>query len=794
MRPIYKRVLALLLCAATVLPLAAQPARASQFWDINDAQTSLAADVLSALGVVGGTGDGGFSPDGHLTRAQLCKMAVEVMGQGEKAKAQTYRTIFKDMKGGHWASGYVNLAATTEIPAGSGSRLMLGLGDGNFGPDREVTYQEAITLVLRLLGYSEEANKAWPFSALETAGQLGLDRDFEVEVPSAPITRGQTAQLFYRLLSTPPKGEGRPFADSLGTLEDDAILLATDATINGQSGWVVTARGGATSTYRRAAPMDTSLLGLRGSALLDEEGRFVTLLPDESSYITAAVSRKQGYYLHLAGHGRYTLSGDTPVYTGSAADAVVTTYQDYMADLRNGDMVTVYLDEGGKVAGLFRSEASAETRCVVVRSTTATSGMFRSLMGEEKNYTIRKNGAEIPMSGIRQYDVVTYDPVSKVLEVCDAKLACVYENAVPSPGSPNEVIAAGGNHFSVLADAIDDFTGRKLGQHITLLFTANGMVAGLMPGVTDASTSNALGIINKDGNFELLNCRLTLTESVPTQSYNLGSIWNICSTHRGELTLQSNGVYSGGYLFNPKDMTLGGRKVSAAVQVFERGPDGNLVARDVSSLSVSSHAAYYHRNSAGEVDMIILGGGEGDALLYGRIDMLNGYEVSNLPLGSNTWYRSSVRKAWINGEEYPVLNNQPLASGYCAITMFGDMVASVSYLKKIENVASSAFYSKDGGIYVRTEDGTVYEVDEDVKCFNIAASYTPPNSYYPPWMDLPWNNNEWRGTWNWDSYEWFPNAPVIEKFRTLNQCRNFSDTLTIYIDSVEQKVRVVEAL
>lgn len=793
MRPIYKRALALVLALATVLTLAA-PGYAGQFWDINDAQTSLAADVLSALGVVGGTGGGGFSPDGHLTRAQLCKMAVEVMGQGEKAKAQAYRTIFKDMKGGHWASGYVNLAATTEIPAGSGARLMLGLGDGNFGPDREVTYQEAVTLVLRLLGYSEEANKVWPLSALETASQLGLDRDFEVEAPSAPITRGQTAQLFYRLLSTPSKGEDQPFAHKLGRLEDDSILLATDATVNGQSGWVVTARDGATFSYRRAAPLDTSLLGLRGSALLDEEGRFVTLLPDESSYITAAVSRKQGYYLHLAGHGRYTLSGSTPVYTGSAADAVVTTYQDYMADLLTGDMVTVYLDEGGKVAGLFRSEASAETRFVVVRSTTASAGMFRSLMGEEKNYTIRKNGAEISMSGIRQYDVVTYDPVSKVLEVCDAKLACVYENAVPSPGSPNEVIAAGGNHFSVLADAIDDFTGRKLGQHITLLFTANGMVAGLLPGVTDASSSNALGIVNKDGNFELLNCRLTLTQNIPTQSYNRGSIWNICSTHRGELSLQSTGVYSGGFVFNPKNMTLGGVKVSEGARVFEYGPDGNLIARELSELTVSATAAYYHRNSAGEVDMIILSSGLGNSTLYGRIDVLNGQKVTEI--GSNVWRRTRVQEVQINGEggEYEVLPGQSFASGYCSIAMFGNMVASVSYLKKIENVSSSAFYTKDGGTYVRTGDGTIYEVDEDVKCFNIAASYTPPNSFYPTWMDLPWQNDEWTGTWRWDSYEWFPNAPVIEKFRTLNQCRNFSDTLTIYIDNVEQKVRVVEAL
>ena len=795
MRRNCKRGLALLLCVVTVLSLAVLPGYAGQFHDIKDSQTSMAADVLSALGVVKGTGGGGFSPERHLTRAQLCKMAIEVLGMGEEAKAQAYRTIFKDMKGGHWASGYVNLAAVTEIPEGSKSRLMLGLGDGNFGPDREVTYQETVTLCLRILGYSEEANRAWPHSALEAASRLGLDEGVSVEVPSAPVTRGQTALLFYNLLTTPCKASGELFAkEKLGDIKDDAILLATDATINGKSGWVVTAKDGATTAYRSAAPVDTSMLGLRGSVLLDQEGRFVTMLPDASSYITAAVSRKQGSsYLHLAGKGRYTMSKDTPVYTG----AEITTYEEYMANLRTGDIVTLYLDGQGKVAGLYRAKETAESRFVVVRSASATSGMFRSLLGEEKDYTIRKNGVAISMSDIRQYDVVTYDPITKVLDVCDAKLACVYENAVPTPGSPNEIVAAGGNHFAVLADAIEDSPGRKLGEHITLLFTANGMVAGLMPGKTDISTSNALGFVNKDGHFELLNCRLTLTENIPSESYNRGSIWNLGSSSRGSLKLQSKGIYSGGFLFNPKTMTLGGVKVSPAAQVFERSPEGDLVARELSSLNVSYHADYYHRSSTGVVDMIILGTGRGGGKVYGRVDSVNTYTVS--PDGGG-YRRTVTTRTLLNGEDsnYTFANGLRISSGYCELTVSGGYITAVSYLKKIENVPSTAFFTEDGTTFVRVGQD-VYEVDKDVKCFNIAASYTEPGNNPPAWMDLPWDaegrlpGGE-KFEWIWDSTSWTPNAPEIKKFDTLSQCRNFADTLTIYLDNTEGKVRVVEAV
>jgi len=63
---------------------------------------------------------------------------------------------------------------------------------------------------------------------------------------------------------------------------------------------------------------------------------------------------------------------------------------------------------------------------------------------------------------------------------------------------------------------------------------------------------------------------------------------------------------------------------------------------------------------------------------------------------------------------------------------------------------------------------------------------------------LPWDaNGEWGekdSEWVWDSTSWRPNAPEIAKFDTLSQCRNFADTLTIYLDNTEGKVRVVEAV
>lgn len=805
MRPTkQKRALSLLLSLAAVLSLAVLPGHASGFLDVADTEVSRAAETLSALGVVGGTGEGQFSPDGHLTRAQLCKMAVEILGMGEQAQAQAYRTIFTDMGKSHWARGYVNLAAVTQVPEESGTRLMLGLGDGTFGPDREVTYQEVVTLALRILGYSAEANRAWPHSAIETAAQLGLDRDLAVEQPSNPITRGQTALLFYHLLSTPAKGSSEPYAAKLGTLVDSAILLTGDATINGRSGWVVVARGEGTESYQAAAPVDQSLLGKRGWVLLDKEGRFVTLLPDESSCVTAPVQRRQAYYLYLNGLGRYTLSENTAVYTGSSHDANVTTYKEYMSNLRTGDMVTLYLDEQGRVVGLYRAEPSLETHVVVVGSRGLNRDSLRALTGDERKYTIRKNGVAIYASDIKQYDVVTYDPVAKVVEVCDVRLSCIYENAFPSPSSPIRVTAAGGNQFSVMADAVGDFSGRKLGEPITLLFTSNGKVAGLLPkGVSDTS-STALGVL-VGNSFQLLGCDVTLKLSgrIPTDA-DKEDIFSAHSNQRGTLSLSKAGT-SVRAQFDAAKLSLGGMRVSSSVRVYERTISG-LLARSLSELPDSVTATQYHRDSSGAVDLIILEGYSGDGLNYGRIDVLVGYQIVQTSPGGTSADGSASKAKWVlqtvqqmvftgkdGSQTYPGSGHYN-GPGYGAIVEY-DGTFSISYLQAVKNVSSSAFYTRDGVTYVRTNSG-VYQVDEEVQCFNGAASFgaagTPPA--WVVWMMS--NDGYWEGSLPAGVPEgeiWYPNDPEVAKFSSLSECRNFADTVTIYIDTTGQRVRVVEA-
>lgn len=468
----FKRLSAALLSLAMVCALSMAPVQAGYFPDVTDPEVTRAADTLRALGVVSGDENGNFKPNQRLDRASFCKMAIEVMGMGEQAAAQMNRTLFTDVGSTHWARGYINLAATMELENSPGARLMTGTGDGNFAPDRNITYQEAATMVLRMLGYAAEANASWPNGAIRQASVLELNKGLSLSSYTDPVTRGQAALLFYHLLSIPAKGTDNIYAASLGSVVKDAIILSTNSTVNGQSGWIVTTGNG---RYRPAASVDEDLVGQRGDILLDKSGRFITLLTDDSQCVTIVVARTQGNYLYAANGTRYVFQDKTPVYTGNDDDML--EYSQVMPSLQAGDVATIYLKDNA-VIGMFCNTVTIQSSFLVVESNNVSQAALNALTGGNTNYTIRKNGSSISRTDLKQYDVLTYDPVSRVITVCDVRLTCYYENASPSPSAPTSITAAGGNTFNVMSGAMDDLAKFKVGQPFTLLFTASGQVAG----------------------------------------------------------------------------------------------------------------------------------------------------------------------------------------------------------------------------------------------------------------------------------------------------------------------------
>lgn len=96
-----------------------------------------------------------------------------------------------------------------------------GYLDGSFRPRNNLTHAEAITVLLRVLGYEVVINTSnWPSSYLAKANDLGMAYSLELN-PSAPITRAEMARLTYNSLFIPRILEESGSLISSGSLIQD---------------------------------------------------------------------------------------------------------------------------------------------------------------------------------------------------------------------------------------------------------------------------------------------------------------------------------------------------------------------------------------------------------------------------------------------------------------------------------------------------------------------------------------------------------------------------------------------
>lgn len=284
-----KRVFSALLALVLTLSAVVLPASAAgSFSDVSDKKTAQNVEVLRLLGVVEGNGIGQFNPYAQLTRAEFCKMLVTLMGSSDVLRYKTV-TIFPDVRASHWAARYVNYAVR-------GEKLLSGMPDGTFQPDRAISYGEAVTILMRLLRTDADAASGgiWPEGYIDLAKASGVSAGVEL-AGGAAISRAQAAQLFVNVLgakatssSTDKDGETstttRVYNPANCVSRERVTLIA----LNGNTARV---SGGKKNSYDLVRPSSATVLnGLKGDLLLDADGKVLTFVPVVSSTTGAAVS------------------------------------------------------------------------------------------------------------------------------------------------------------------------------------------------------------------------------------------------------------------------------------------------------------------------------------------------------------------------------------------------------------------------------------------------------------------------------------------------------------------------
>lgn len=184
-----KKVLALVIAFSMMLSVVAFAGYA----DVEaDADYAGAVELLSALDIFQGDENGNFNPDNTITRAEMAAIIIRAKGLESAAQASKGATMFPDVAADHWASGYVNLANQNGIITGTDAGL--------FEPDATLTYEAAVAMIVRALGFEPIAQKKGGW----TAGYVVVANSYKVtEGAAANATRANLAVLMANALETP---------------------------------------------------------------------------------------------------------------------------------------------------------------------------------------------------------------------------------------------------------------------------------------------------------------------------------------------------------------------------------------------------------------------------------------------------------------------------------------------------------------------------------------------------------------------------------------------------------------
>ena len=355
-----KKILSLLLAA--VMLTGSLPAALAA----SDTSDSVIEQVVKAAEIMVGDSSGNLNLDSTVTRAEYAKMLVCASTSKDSVAGTSNSSPFKDVPYTHWAASYIK----TAVQQG----WLSGYLDGSYKPNKTVTLEEAVTGVLKLLGYSTtDLSGSYPYAQLAMYRSLGLNTRITAAQGSS-MTRRSMMYLFYNLLNTKTK-DGQVYAQTLGyTLnsnnEIDYLSMISDTmegpfvVESGLSSIVSTAgrtiyRNGYASTADAVQKYD--VVYYTGSTIW--------------AYANAVTGTYQSASPSAASPSSVTVAGNTyEIETSDAALALST-----LGGLNTGDIITLLLGRDGKVAYALPAEDYSSAVAGVV--TAVGTGTYTNAVG-----------------------------------------------------------------------------------------------------------------------------------------------------------------------------------------------------------------------------------------------------------------------------------------------------------------------------------------------------------------------------------------------------------------------------
>ena len=473
----------------------------AEYSDVSSSEDYYTSSVrLADLGIISGYGDGTFRPDNTITRAEFTKIVVCMMDKEKEAKSSTNLTGFFDVDIASWHTHYIRYAVSRDI--------LSGYADGSFRPDNTISLSEAVTILLRTLGYTEdEVGYYWPDNYILAAGSLGLTNGLDL-APSDPLTRKAAAVLVDRALFAKPSGSlasANTYIETTGyTVFEDSLILDNDQTSDSVTVLSGNLKQNTASAYLSKTQFSVESGDIYNYAVIDKNGYLVTVREYTSGEKLCSVSGALNKftdntieYTTVDGRkGAYNADDSFIIYYGSER----LTPQQAKSRISNGTDITFYGNSYGLWNIAVVGSSDRLTPIMATRNYTDSDEYLGTTPINTANLTVYRNGEASRLSEVKAGDVIYYNTKTNVMDVYSKTVTGTYYSAYPSKAYVESVSVGGKEYeigYSAATERLNASDGAfNIGDKITLLLGKNDKIAF----VTDNSQGfdySAYGVILK---------------------------------------------------------------------------------------------------------------------------------------------------------------------------------------------------------------------------------------------------------------------------------------------------------
>ncbi|NCB51090.1 MAG: S-layer homology domain-containing protein [Clostridia bacterium] len=461
--------------------------------------------AIQAMGIITGDENGNLNLSDYVTRAQFAKMMVAASSYKDTVSSSSSSSPFKDVKYTHWAASYVRAA----VSAG----WVTGYTDGTFRPDNDVTLEEVVSAILKMLGYaSSDFVGSFPEAQLSKYAALGLSDNIS-KTQGQYLSRQDCMNLFYNLMGTNTTN-GSYYATTLGYSVNDSGELDYSALILSEmkgpfvvksTAWysalpIIT---GTVSVYLNGASSSLSAVSLYDVYYYNANMNKIWVYRNQVSGVYTSASPSS------AAPSTVTVGGNSySVSTSSAAYALST-----VGTYKIGDTVTLLLGMKGDAVAVASAEELNITKYGFVTGTgtstyTDTSG---------NTYSSDTISVACTDGSTYEYDVYSSSAFSKgnlvKVSISGGKLSITYLSTKTLSGTVNSAATAlGGYAFSDDVQIMDS--------------TDNGSFVKIYPsrlaGLNLTSGDVRYYVLNDDGEIALL-----ILDDVTGDMYDYGVLTDV---------------------------------------------------------------------------------------------------------------------------------------------------------------------------------------------------------------------------------------------------------------------------